>query len=104
MNIFIIMIFFGGFLIGLGLGLYIGHYIGYNFSMSKIKNKNIEADKWQTCPKCNGDGDLLMYASQTTIETNARPICDVCKGKKIIDVIMGLPPQFLQDYESKKHK
>ncbi len=38
----------------------------------------------QICPKCNGDGDLFRYHSPALMGTNAKPICDVCNGKKII--------------------
>ena len=48
---------------------------------------------WQLCPKCNGDGDLFRHNSPPLLSTNARPICDVCNGKKIISIITGLPPQ-----------
>ena len=47
---------------------------------------------WQLCPKCNGDGDLFRYNSPSIMGTNARPICDVCNGKKIISTVNGLPP------------
>lgn len=47
---------------------------------------------WQLCPKCNGDGDLFRYNSPSIMATNARPICDVCNGKKIISTVTGLPP------------
>ena len=39
---------------------------------------------YQLCPKCLGDGDLLRYNSPALMATNARPICDVCEGKRII--------------------
>jgi hypothetical protein len=39
---------------------------------------------YQLCPKCNGDGDLSRYNSPAVMGTNARPICDVCNGNKII--------------------
>ena len=39
---------------------------------------------YQICPKCAGDGDLFRYHSPALMGTNARPICDVCEGKKII--------------------
>ena len=41
---------------------------------------------YQICPKCGGDGDLLRYNSPALMGTNARPICDVCEGKKIISM------------------
>ena len=41
---------------------------------------------YQLCPKCGGDGDLLRYNSPALMGTNARPICDVCDGKKIISM------------------
>lgn len=46
---------------------------------------------WQLCPKCNGDGHLGRYNSPS-ITTDSCPVCDVCKGGKIINVLTGLPP------------
>lgn len=56
-----------------------------------VKNNLVQAEvnrsvPYQLCPKCGGDGDLLRYNSPTLMGTNARPICDVCDGKKIISM------------------
>ena len=54
----------------------------------QVKNLNIPAVincvPFQICPKCDGDGDLFRHHSPAIMGTNARPICDVCEGKKII--------------------
>ena len=39
---------------------------------------------YQICPKCAGDGDLFRFHSPVLMGTTAKPICDVCDGKKII--------------------
>lgn len=49
-----------------------------------IKPAVINCVPYQLCPKCGGDGDLLRYNSPALMGTIARPICDVCDGKKII--------------------
>lgn len=58
------------------------------FTEQQVKNLNIPAVincvPYQLCPKCGGDGDLLRYNSPALMGTNARPICDVCGGNKII--------------------
>jgi hypothetical protein len=46
---------------------------------------------WQLCPKCGGDGHLMRYNSPPLLSGNA--VCDVCDGKKIINVLTGRPPQ-----------
>lgn len=67
-------------------------------------NKNpiqysFESAGWQTCPKCCGQGtvskppyvpgDVFHWSGcQTAYQ------CDVCKGKKIINTVTGLPPMF----------
>ena len=43
---------------------------------------------WQKCPCCNGTG-----IDQTEGTFNAIPVCSVCKGKKIISIVDGRPPQ-----------
>jgi hypothetical protein len=57
-------------------------------AQQQVKNLNIPAAincvPYQVCPKCAGDGDLFRYHSPALMSTNARPICDVCDGKKII--------------------
>ncbi len=54
----------------------------------QVNNLNIPAVincvPYQICPKCVGDGDLFRHNSPAIMGTNARPICDVCEGKKII--------------------
>lgn len=47
---------------------------------------------WQLCPKCNSDGNLFRYNSPSIIGTGTDTVCDVCKGKKIINIETGLPP------------
>lgn len=42
---------------------------------------------WQKCPNCNGAGVTYYPMS---ISTSA--VCDVCKGRKIIHQLSGLPP------------
>lgn len=44
---------------------------------------------WQLCPKCNGSG--YVYAGIGT-SMNTSAICDLCNGKKIINIETGLPP------------
>ena len=39
---------------------------------------------YQLCPKCKGDGNLMRYNSPAIQGTSMTPICDVCKGEKII--------------------
>ena len=53
----------------------------YLIKMEKIQSQNIP---YQTCPKCNGDGNLLRYNSPVFLGTTQTPICDVCENKKII--------------------
>mgnify|MGYP001589630443 FL=1 len=58
---------------------------------------------WQKCPVCRGvgtvsggyfsrAGDYPSWASFTALE-----VCQVCKGKGIIDEITGLPPVFKKE-------
>jgi hypothetical protein len=58
------------------------------YAQEVVKNLNIPAVincvPYQICPKCDGDGDLFRHHSPAIMGTNARPICDVCNGKKII--------------------
>lgn len=51
---------------------------------------------WQICPKCHGQG-CVWFPTDTpyspTFLSDGKPFeCDVCKGKKIIDTLTGLPP------------
>lgn len=43
---------------------------------------------WQRCPICNGSG-----VEQNYITSSMYVQCSVCKGKKIISEINGLPPE-----------
>jgi hypothetical protein len=51
---------------------------------------------WQICPKCYGQGKVWFPPDMPFNETyssNGEPFdCDVCKGKKVISTISGLPP------------
>lgn len=42
---------------------------------------------WQKCPLCKGSGVDPNPGTYASI-----PICDVCKGAKIISELTGLPP------------
>lgn len=42
---------------------------------------------FQKCPICNGSGRVSPFNS-----INSSVICDVCKGKKIISTLNGIPP------------
>ena len=52
--------------------------------------------RWQTCPKCFGQGFVwfpINTPHNETFVTNGNPYkCDVCNGKKIIDITTGKPP------------
>lgn len=52
----------------------------------------VEDVKWQLCPKCNGDGDLLRYNTPHAITTSVDFTCDVCKGNKIIQTPFAASP------------
>ena len=43
---------------------------------------------WQTCPLCNGTG----IKSTPGMSTGCPP-CEVCEGKRIINLITGKPPK-----------
>jgi DnaJ-class molecular chaperone len=59
--------------------------------------KNTEQSYWQLCPKCGGDGNLLRYNSPPIMSSSV--ICDVCNGKKIINIYTGLPPKLDQTFQ-----
>jgi len=42
---------------------------------------------WQVCPLCNGTG-----IQPAPVIYNTPDICTICKGKKIISIATGLPP------------
>ena len=46
---------------------------------------------WQQCPKCAGSGELYALIS-TSVWGTSTASCDVCRGKKIISVSTGQPP------------
>lgn len=43
---------------------------------------------WQKCPICNGSGFSVNIALSTSL-----PLCEVCKGRKIISTETGRPPE-----------
>jgi len=52
---------------------------------------------FQLCPKCNGQGIVskpqwIAGDVYQWIASEATYTCDVCKGKKIINKLTGLPP------------
>jgi len=51
---------------------------------------------WQICPKCNGQGVLWNPTGQpmndTYLSDGKSFECDVCNGKKIINIQTGKPP------------
>lgn len=49
--------------------------------------------EWQLCPKCLGSGRVMQTALSVSNITTWD--CDVCKGKKIINVVTGKPPEGL---------
>ena len=56
---------------------------------------------WQLCPKCGGQG-VVQYpvgvSINDTILTNKLSYeCDLCKGKKIIGIFSGKPPESISD-------
>jgi len=57
----------------------------------------IYTEGWQVCPKCQGQGKVWFPPDMPwnqTYATNGQPFeCDVCKGKKIIGTLTGLPPK-----------
>jgi DnaJ-class molecular chaperone len=57
----------------------------------------MKTNQWQVCPKCNGQGKVWFppdMALHTTFISSGDPYkCDVCKGRKIISTITGLPPK-----------
>jgi len=52
-------------------------------------------DGWQLCPKCNGDGTVLVqnYNGNPTAICYGPVDCNLCNGKKIISRSTGLPPK-----------
>ena len=67
---------------------------------------------WQTCPLCKGSGidhnfpskrDMGFFGPEGLKFTEGAE-CTVCKGKKIISEITGLPPGPKQDYEVDPNK
>lgn len=45
---------------------------------------------WQSCPHCLGIGKEPTYYPGAPFSIHD---CSVCKGKKIISAVTGLPPQ-----------
>ena len=42
---------------------------------------------WQKCPACEGTGLVPPIHLMNTVE-----VCSTCNGKKIINILTGLPP------------
>lgn len=63
----------------------------------KVGGYELIPNQWQICPKCTGQGKVWMMPGQPWVETFSGTgeafECDVCKGKKIISVITGKPPE-----------
>jgi len=59
--------------------------------------KECQESGWQVCPKCQGQGVLFFPTGWPYVNeyiTDGAPcICDVCEGKKIINIQTGKPPQ-----------
>lgn len=58
---------------------------------------NIVNSGWQLCPKCNGQGKIskppfINGDIEIWMSSEMSYICDVCNGKKIINIDTGLPP------------
>jgi len=71
---------------------------GLDHVCQSCKNKNQQPINqwWQLCPKCAGQGQVWFPPNlpwNPTFAGNGEPFeCDVCKGKKVISSITGLPP------------
>ena len=68
----------------------------------KIEESKLSSG-WQQCPKCYGQGLVWFPPNQPMTETFAgdgKPYeCGVCKGKKIISIETGQPPDASQGKE-----
>lgn len=49
---------------------------------------------WQKCPICAGSGVEHYDQDYTSTAIKFPTTCSVCKGKKIISEITGLPPEW----------
>lgn len=62
----------------------------------KSKNQHF-LNQWQLCPKCAGQGKVWFPPNlpwNPTYPSGGNTFeCDLCKGKKIISGITGLPPE-----------
>ena len=58
-----------------------------------IESKKIHSKGWQLCPKCDGIGILNRHYYEGMEYRIEQDICDICEGKKIIDIETGLPPK-----------
>jgi hypothetical protein len=70
---------------------------GSNFVCRKCENESHKpSNLWQLCPKCGGQGSVWFPTNMPlnpTFAGDGNPYeCDVCKGKKLISAITGLPP------------
>lgn len=70
---------------------------GMDHVCQSCKSKNQQPiNQWQLCPKCAGQGRIWTPPNwpynETYITGEQSFECDVCKGKKIISMITGLPP------------
>ena len=70
-------------------------WLSLNNADDPFLKKERSKDEWQLCPKCNGDGNLLRFNSPSI--TSDEPICDLCYGRKVINIDTGLPPIYKTD-------
>lgn len=52
-----------------------------------IKELNGPSPGWQICPKCLGEGYMEDYI------LGNRVLCNLCKGKMIVNILTGMPPK-----------
>jgi len=78
-----------------GSELTTGDGISQVCSRCRDNNKQV-FNHWQLCPKCAGQGRIWTppdWPYNETYTTGGQSFeCDVCKGKKVISSITGLPP------------
>lgn len=46
---------------------------------------------WQLCPKCTGTGETAP--DHHTGPFSVYTLCNLCRGKKILDITTGKPPE-----------
>ena len=80
-----------------GDGVYIGDF-NFDIDMNHLEWPQGKLAMWQTCPKCNGEGNYtdsnqVVYPDVTAPTFNNPKQCHICNGKGIISTLTGKPPK-----------